>query len=111
MPIMASLGQGGIVGAITTAEVAGGHGFLTEAGLDGLLTGGVLGGNVYELPHHAWGLMAKHMDECLIGHAIDEGIDHVSVSDVGELIALLGEALNVLPEGLVSPLLAVAEVP
>jgi hypothetical protein len=41
------------------------------------------------------------VDECAIGHAIDEGVDHVGVGDVWELIALLGEALNVLPEGLV----------
>jgi hypothetical protein len=50
------------------------------------------------------------MDDCLIGHAIDEGVDHASVGDVRELIAL-GEALNVLPEGLISPLLAGAEIP
>ena len=51
------------------------------------------------------------MDEHLIGHAIDEGVDHVSVGDVGELIVLLREALNVLPEGLVGPLPIVAKVP
>ena len=51
------------------------------------------------------------MDECFIGHATDEGIDHVGVSDVGELIVLLGEALDVLLNGLVSPLPAVVEVP
>ena len=51
------------------------------------------------------------MDECLTGHAIDEGIDHVSVDDVWELIALLGEALNVLLEGLIGPLLAIVEIP
>jgi hypothetical protein len=36
------------------------------------------------------------MDEHLADHAIDEGIDHVGVGDVGELVALLGEALDVL---------------
>ena len=55
-----------------------------------------------------WSLKAEHVDKRLAGHAADEGVDHVSVSDVGELIALLGEALDVLPEGLVSPLLAIA---
>ena len=41
--------------------------------------------------------MAKHVDERLIGHATDEGIDDVGIGDVGELIALLGEALDGLP--------------
>ena len=54
--------------------------------------------------------MTDHMDERLAGHATDEGIDHVGIDDVRELIALLGEALNVLPEGLIGPLLAVAEI-
>jgi hypothetical protein len=40
------------------------------------------------------GLMAER----LIGSATDEGIDHINVSDVWELIALLGEALNLLPK-------------
>jgi hypothetical protein len=38
------------------------------------------------------------VDERLTGHATNEGVDHVSIGDVWELIALLGEALNVLPE-------------
>ena len=79
-------------------------------GLDGLLTGGVLGGDVQELPRHARGLVAERVDECLTGHAIDEGVDHVDVSDVGELIALLGEALNVLLKGIIGPLPIVVEV-
>ena len=45
---------------------------------------------------HAWGLATEHMDDRLIGCAIDEGIDHASVDDVWELIALLREVLNVL---------------
>ena len=57
-----------------------------------------------------WGLTAKHVDERLIGRAIDEGVDHVSVGDVCELIALLGEALNVLLEGLIGPLFVVPEI-
>ena len=51
------------------------------------------------------------MDERLTGCATDEGVDHVGVSDVGELVALLGEALDILPEGLVGPLPTVVEVP
>ena len=89
----------------------GGLGLAAEVGLDCLLTGGVLGGDVQDLPHRVRGLMAKHVDERLVGHAIDEGIDHVGVGYVGELIALLREALDVLLEGLVGPLPVVAEVP
>ena len=55
--------------------------------------------------------MAKHMDECLIGHATYEGVDDVGVGDVGVLVALLGETLDVLLEGLVGPLPTVAEIP
>ena len=45
-PIATSLGQGEIVGAIATTKVAGGLGFPTEVALDGLLAGGILGGDV-----------------------------------------------------------------
>jgi hypothetical protein len=51
------------------------------------------------------------VDEYLTGHAADEGIDHIGIGDVGKLIALLGEVLDVLSEGLISPLLVVADVP
>jgi hypothetical protein len=51
------------------------------------------------------------MDERLAGRATDEGIDDVGVSDVGELVVLLGETLDVLSEGLIGPLLVVAEIP
>ena len=54
--------------------------------------------------------MAEHVDEHLAGCATDEGIDHFGIDDVGELVALLEEALDVLPKGLVGPLLAVAEI-
>ena len=50
------------------------------------------------------------MDEGLIGHAIDEGIDDIGIGDVGKLITLLGEALNVLLEDLIGPLLVVEEI-
>jgi hypothetical protein len=55
--------------------------------------------------------MAERVDKRLAGHVVDEGIDHIGVSDVRELIALLGEALNVLLEGLVGPLPTVVEIP
>ena len=37
-------------------------------------------------------------------------IDHIGVGDVGELVALLGEALDILLEGLVGPVSTVVEV-
>jgi hypothetical protein len=51
------------------------------------------------------------MDECLASRVTDEGVDHVGVGDVGELIVLLGEPLDVLSKGLVDPLPVVAKVP
>jgi hypothetical protein len=50
------------------------------------------------------------MDERLAGRAAYEGVDYVGVGDVGELIALLREVLNVLLKGLVGPLPAVVKV-
>jgi len=108
--VMTSLGRGGIVGAVTTIEVADGLGFPSKVGLDGLLADGVLGGNVQELSCHAWGLTTKCVYERLTGRATDEGVDHVGVGDVWELIELLGEALNVVLVGLISPLLVVVEI-
>ena len=93
---MAFLGRGGVVIAIASAEVTGGLGFAAEVGLDRLLTSGILGGNILELPCHARGLMAERVDERLVGHATNEGIDDIGVSVVGELITLLGEMLDVL---------------
>jgi hypothetical protein len=55
--------------------------------------------------------MADHVEERFKRHAADEGIDHVGLSDVGELVELLGEALDVLSGGLVGPLPVVVEIP
>ena len=57
------------------------------------------------------GLAAERVDERLVGHATDEGVDHIGIGDVGELVALLGEALDVLSESPIGPLCVVAEVP
>ena len=54
--------------------------------------------------------MAERVDEYFLGHPADESIDHVSIGDVGKLVALLGEALDILLEGLVGPLPTVVEV-
>jgi hypothetical protein len=55
--------------------------------------------------------MAERVDERLACHAADEGVDDVDVGDVGELVALLGETLDVLLEGLVEPMPVVADIP
>ena len=51
------------------------------------------------------------MNQGLAGHPGQEGSYHVSVGDVRELIALLGEAPDVPTEGLTGLLTAVLEVP
>jgi hypothetical protein len=100
-----------VVDAISTTKVASGLGLAAKVGLDGIFTCGILGGDVQELPRHARGLVAKRVDECLTGCAAGEGIDHVDAGDVGELITLIREALNVLPKGLIGPLPVIAQVP
>jgi hypothetical protein len=95
-PIVALLGQGRAIVAIASTEVIGDLSFATEDGLDHILTSGILGGDVQELLHRAWGLVAERVDKRLAGHATVEGIDDVSVGDVGELVMLLGETLDVL---------------
>ena len=91
--------------------MADGLGLAAEVGLDDFLTSGVIGGDVQELPPCAQGLVAECVDERLAGRTVGKGIDYVGIGDVWELVALLGEALDVLLEGLVDPLPIVAEVP
>ena len=56
--VMAVLGQSGVIATVSTTVVVGGLGLATEVGLDNLLTDGVLGGDVQELPCHVRGLTA-----------------------------------------------------
>jgi hypothetical protein len=99
------LGGGMVVVAISTNKVA------SSLVLDNIFTCAILGGDIQEFSRHARGLVAKRVDKCLIGCATGEGIDQVGVGDVGELITLLREALNVLPKGLIGPLPVIAQVP
>ena len=101
--VAASLGGDRIIAAIATTEVAGSLDFPAEVG--------ILGGNIQELPHHVWGLTVERVDEGLAGHATDEGVDDIGVGDVGELVVLLEEMLDVLPEGLIRPLPIVVDIP
>jgi hypothetical protein len=50
------------------------------------------------------------VDECFVSHARDEHSDHVRIRDIGELIALLGKATDVLTQSLSSFLLAGFEI-
>ena len=51
------------------------------------------------------------MDQGLVGGFGQEGSNHVGVGDVGELVALPGEALDVPAEGFIGLLATVLEVP
>ena len=44
--VAATLGQGRVIAVISTTKVASGLDLAAEVGLDGLLTSGILGGNV-----------------------------------------------------------------
>ena len=64
--------------------------------VDSLLAGGVACCEVEQLPCSLRFAMSELMDECLIGCARDERYDHIHVHDIRQLIALLGEATDVL---------------
>jgi hypothetical protein len=64
--------------------------------MDGLLVGGVTYCKVEKLPHHSWFAALELVDECFIGRARDERSNHICIHDVGKLIVLLGEAVDVL---------------
>ena len=63
---------------------------------DGLLAGGVACHEVEQLPCRPRFATSELVDECLIGCAGDECYNHVRVHDIEVLIALLGEAVDVL---------------
>ena len=79
------------------------HGFslsltlvLLEYCVDGLLTRGVACCEVEQLLCSTWFATSELMDKCLIGCARDERSNHVRIHNIGELIALLREAEDVL---------------
>jgi len=75
--------------------------FDAKLGQDSLLPYGILGGNIQKLPCCLWGLAFERVDEHLASSAAGEGVDDIGVLDIGMLIFLLGEVLNVLSEGLI----------
>jgi hypothetical protein len=69
---------------------------LAEDCANGLLVGGMTCCEVEKLPRCSWFAAPELIDECFVGHARDECFDHVCIHDVRKLIALLGEAVDVL---------------
>jgi hypothetical protein len=83
----------------------------TKDGTNCLLAGGKVGDDVHQSVGSEWGVTAQLSDQLLAGGSGEEGHDHIGVGDVGELGALPGEALDVIPEGFTRFLLAAPEVP
>jgi hypothetical protein len=71
----------------------------------------VADGDVKELLGGPWVLAPQLVDQRLTGGPRQEGPDHISVDDVGQLIAPPGEAIDVLMESFTWLLPTVLEVP
>jgi len=69
------------------------------------------GGDVQELLGGSWALASQLMNQRLTRSPGQEGSYNIGVGDVRELVALQGEASDVLTEGLTGLLMAVLEVP
>ena len=82
-----------------------------EDGPDRLLTRGVVGGDVQELLGGSWALATQLVNQGLVCSPRQERPDDVGTGDVGDGVALFGEASDVLPEGLSQLLLAILEIP
>jgi hypothetical protein len=78
-----------------------------EDGSNRLFTRGMAGGDVKELLGGPRTLATQLVDQGLIGGARQEGPNDVGIGDVRQLIALLGEALDVLAKSFSGLLLAV----
>ena len=66
---------------------------------DCLLTRGVAGGDVEKLLGGSWPLTSQLVNQGLVGGPRQEGPYDFSIGDVGQLFALLGEALDVPTKG------------
>ena len=85
-----------------------------EAGedrFDRLLARGVAGSNVEELLGGSRSLMSQLVNQVLVGGPRQEGSYNVGIGDVGQLVALLGEAPNVLTKSFPRLLSTVFEIP
>src|SRR5688500_11712995 len=83
---------------------------LSEDGLDRLLAGGELGGDVHQLARPSGGLATQLAHQVTAGGAGEERADDIRVGDVGQLGALLRESPDVVPERLSRLLPATSEV-
>jgi hypothetical protein len=84
---------------------------LEEDGPDRLPTRGMPGGDVEELLHDLWLVMTKLMHQGLAVHAGLEYRDDVGVTNLGELMALLGGTPDVIPQGFTLLLPATLQIP
>jgi Mg2+/Co2+ transporter CorB len=66
--------------------------------------------DVEQLPRRVQPIAPKLMHEQLVRHPHYEGANHVSILHVREVIALLGEAMDVLTKSFSYLLLAVPEI-
>jgi hypothetical protein len=84
---------------------------LDENGPDCLLARRVPGGDVKQLLCGLWLIVAELMHEGPTVHAGPKCQDEVSVTDLGELMALMVKLLNVILEGLALLLLTTLQIP
>jgi hypothetical protein len=84
---------------------------LDENGPDCLLTRGTLSGDVDQLLHGLLLIAVELMHQGSTVCTEPECRDDVSVTDLGELVALLGETLDVILQGFTLLLLATLQIP
>ena len=70
----------------------------------------MVGADVEELLGGLRALMSQIVDYVLTGGPRQEGSDDVGVSDIRQLVALLGEALDILTESLFELLLTIFQI-
>ena len=76
---------------------------------DRLLTGGVVSGDIEWVAGGTRLQAAKLVDQGFTGHPREECADDIRIDDIREGVALLGEPMDVISQGLVGLLLAALE--
>ena len=82
-----------------------------EDGTNRFLTGGKVGGDIKQLIRTGGRAPSQLAHQILACRGQMKGTNDVGVGDTGELDALLGEATNVITQGLVGQLTASSEIP
>ena len=82
-----------------------------EDGIDRLLAGGVVGGDLQELMRSARLLSSQLVDQGLAVSPAVERADDIGINNAWERVTLVGEAPDVVVQGLAGLLLVVLEVP